>query len=271
MVQNDHVKNYNIITSRRLGIMMIFKRILGVLFFVVCGVFTQSSLANIHAENEVFITKIDEGVWLHTSFYAYPNGTTFPSNGLIVREGQSLTLIDTAWGELQTQRLLSVINTEINLPITKALVTHAHADRASGVDVLEARGIKVYSHPLTQQLTIEQGTAVPNNVIAELATAGAQVKFGSLNVFFPGPGHAMDNIMVWLPDKRILYAGCAVRALQSNSVGNMAHGDIHSWLKITQQLKNDYKKLRRVVPGHGEIGGVDLLSHTEKLILNQLK
>ncbi len=72
---------------------MIFKRILGVLFFVVCGVFTQSSLANIHAGNEVFITKIDEGVWLHTSFYVYPNGTTFPSNGLIVREGQSLTLI----------------------------------------------------------------------------------------------------------------------------------------------------------------------------------
>ena len=208
----------------------------------------------------VEITKIGDGVWLHTSFYIYPNGVKFPSNGLIIKEGQSLTLIDTAWGELQTVNLLSVIESQIKLPVTKALVTHAHSDRASGVDVLESKGVKVFSHPLTKQLTIEQGAPVPDNVISELKEEGSLVKFGSFEVFFPGAGHAMDNLMVWLPKRKILFGGCAIRSLDSKSAGNIVHGDINSWLKITKQLKDKYNDASLVVPGHGKVGGLSYLA-----------
>ena len=56
-------------------------------------------------ETPIQIIKLDEGVWMHTSYYTYPNHVKFPSNGLIVKEGHQLTLIDTAWGELQTVQL----------------------------------------------------------------------------------------------------------------------------------------------------------------------
>jgi metallo-beta-lactamase class B VIM len=233
-------------------------------------VFSFNSMAESKSDTDIQITKIDDGVWLHTSFYIYPNGVKFPSNGLIIKEDQSLTLIDTAWGELQTVNLLKAIELKIKLPVTKALVTHAHSDRASGVDVLESKGIKVFSHPLTKQLTIEQGSPVPDNVINELKEAGSLVKFGSLEVFYPGAGHAMDNLFVWLPERKILFGGCAIRSLDSTSAGNIVHGDINSWLKITKQLKGRYKDANIVVPGHGNIGGVELFGHTEKLIQDKV-
>ncbi len=120
---------------------MKFKLALSTTLFIISFFSSFNSSAQPETKHEIKITKLDEGVWLHTSFYIYPSGIKFPSNGLIVKEGKSLTLIDTAWGELQTQSLLDKIKLNINLPVTKAVVTHAHGDRASGVDILEAQGI----------------------------------------------------------------------------------------------------------------------------------
>jgi len=216
------------------------------------------------------ITKVDSGVWMHTSYYVYPSGIKFPSNGLIIQEGSELTLIDTAWGELQTVNLLKSIKLKINLPVTKAVITHAHGDRAAGVDFLESIGVEVYAHPLTKKLTIEQGSSVPDRTFKGLDEAGTSIKFGSFNVAFPGAGHTVDNLMVWLPEKRILFGGCAIRAMSFKSAGNTAHGDIHSWLKIIKRSKNIYGNAKMVVPGHGEIGGVELLEHTEQAITNAI-
>ncbi len=234
-------------------------------FMLVSGYgFAENS---INAQNPIKITRLDDGVWMHTSYYTYPNHVKFPSNGLIVKEGHQLTLIDTAWGELQTVQLLKAIKLEINLPVSKAIVTHAHSDRAAGVDVLESSGVEVYSHPLTKRFTIENGSPVPNNTLDAIAEAGSSMHFGSLEVFFPGAAHAMDNVMVWLPEKKILFGGCAIRALSSKSAGNTVHGDIQSWSQIIKGVKERYKNALVVVPGHGNFGGVELLAHTESVVM----
>ena len=38
------------------------------------------------AAADVELRAISPGVWIHTSYYTYPSGTRFPSNGLVVRE-----------------------------------------------------------------------------------------------------------------------------------------------------------------------------------------
>jgi len=223
------------------------------------------------AETPIQITQLDDGVWMHTSYYTYPNHVKFPSNGLIVKVGNTLTLIDTAWGELQTVQLLEAIKLKINLPVSKAIVTHAHSDRAAGVDVLESSGVQVYSHPLTKRFTIENGSPVPNNTLDAITNAGSSMKFGSLEVFFPGAAHAMDNVMVWLPEKHILFGGCAIRAMSSTSAGNTVHGDIQSWSQVIKHVKEKYKNAMLVVPGHGDFGGIELLTHTEKMVMAAAK
>ncbi|MBL4782222.1 MAG: subclass B1 metallo-beta-lactamase [Porticoccaceae bacterium] len=231
-------------------------------------VFFMQTFGLVFAEpdSEIQLQELTDGVWMHVSSYVYPDGKKLSSNGLIVKDGAALTLVDTAWGELKTVALIKAIKLEINLPITRAVVTHAHSDRAAGVDVLESHGVKVFSHPLTQRITIEHGLPVPNHTLDALAERGSSIKLGKLTVFYPGPAHAMDNLMVWLPEEKILFGGCAVRAGASTSAGNTSHGDTASWIKVMNRVGKQYHSAKLVVPGHGEPGGVDLIEHTSALV-----
>ncbi len=223
------------------------------------------------ASSAIELKELVDGVWLHTSQYEYPGGGRFSSNGLVVREGRTLTLIDTAWGELRTLELLAAIASRTGLPVTKAVVTHFHGDRVSGTDILEGQGIEVYAHPLTQRLTIAHGLPVPDRALEGLARRESVAHFGSLDVIYPGPAHAMDNLMIWLPEQRILFGGCAIRERRSTSLGNTTHGDIRSWHKMLEWLADHYESAEIVVPGHGEPGGFDIVHHTHRLVREALE
>lgn len=56
--------------------------------------------------DDLRVTELRPGVWMHTSWKMMDSGSRFTSNGLLVREGDSLLLIDTAWGEEPTKALL---------------------------------------------------------------------------------------------------------------------------------------------------------------------
>lgn len=208
------------------------------------------------------IRELRPGVWLHTSYYTYPDGTRFPSNGLLVRAEDGLLLVDTAWGELLTVALLDRIEAELGLPVRRAVVTHFHHDRLAGADALEARGIEVFAHPRTPGLSVAVGTAVPDRTLGELTEPGGAVRVGPVEVFYPGPGHAEDNLLVWVPEQRVLFGGCAVRAAASASLGNLASADVAAWPEAIQRAIDRYPAAEVVVPGHGAAGGPELLEHT---------
>ena len=73
-------------------------------------------------------------------------------NGLIVRDGGRVLLVDTAWTDDQTAQILNWIKQEINLPVALAVVTHAHQDKMGGMDALHAAGIATYANALSNQL-----------------------------------------------------------------------------------------------------------------------
>lgn len=204
------------------------------------------------------------GVWMHTSYNSF-DGVVYPSNGLVVREGDHLVLLDSAWGASATKVLLARIDDEIGLPIARALSTHFHDDRTGGVAILEAAGIPVWSHPMTQRLSAEAGNPVPPHALAGIDEAGTTAAFGVVEVLYPGGGHARDNIMVWLPEQKMLYGGCAVRELATDNLGNTADADLESWPKAIRQAQTHYPHARLVIPGHGEPGGPELLEHMHAL------
>ena len=210
------------------------------------------------------VEQLEPGVWMHTSYNTF-DGVLYPSNGLIVREGGHLVLLDSAWGAEATEELLAWIENEIGLPVNRALSTHFHDDRTGGVAVLEAAGIPVWSHPMTQRLSAEEGNPVPPNALSGIEAPGSTTGFGSLEVLYPGGGHARDNIMVWLPDRRMLYGGCAVRELATDSLGNTADADLAYWPQAISNAQATYPEAKVVIPGHGEPGGAELLEHMHAL------
>lgn len=62
---------------------------------------------------EVRLYQIADGVWSHIATQSF-DGAVYPSNGLIVRDGDELLLIDTAWGAKNTAALLAEIEKQID-------------------------------------------------------------------------------------------------------------------------------------------------------------
>ncbi|NNF17786.1 MAG: subclass B1 metallo-beta-lactamase [Gammaproteobacteria bacterium] len=206
------------------------------------------------------ITAIRPGVWLHTSWHTFASGARFPANGLLILDQGELLLIDTAWGEQSTRDLLSWIDKEFSHPLDAAVVTHFHADSAGGTAVLVDAGIPVFAHPRTVGIMRSRNMVVPA-LIAEF-TASDAVSFRHTELFYPGPGHSMDNMVVWLPMTRILFGSCAVRSPEFSGKGNVADADERHWPIAIRKVLQRYPDVNIVVPGHGPVGTKKLLQHT---------
>ncbi len=76
---------------------------------------------------DLVFRQLAPNVWQHTSYLDMPGFGAVASNGLIVRDGGRVLVVDTAWTDDQTAQILNWIKQEINLPVALAVVTHAHS------------------------------------------------------------------------------------------------------------------------------------------------
>src|ERR1700761_4276578 len=104
---------------------------------------------------KITTTHLVDNIYVHTS-YGLPDGKNpFPSNGLYIVTGAGVILIDTPWGDDQTEQLLTLLNARYHKKVLYFISTHYHDDRTGGIDVLKKHGIKTYGTILTKQLAIE--------------------------------------------------------------------------------------------------------------------
>lgn len=232
----------------------------------------DSFLESLKADYPVSFAKIADNteagtaVWVHTTNYKLPGQAPISSNGLVVVDGQDVVLIDGAWGELATVALLEAIKTEVGKTVTKMVVTHHHPDKIAGVDAAERVGIQVFTHPDTPALAARSGFAVPNTSVAALREPKSRTKIGGIEIAYPGPAHAADNLVVYVPAVNVLYTGCAMRGADAASLGNIESADLTAWPETLNWVKTVYKDAKIVVPGHGKGGDITAIDHTLKLL-----
>ena len=65
---------------------------------------------------DLVFRQLAPNVWQHTSYLDMPGFGAVASNGLIVRDGGRVLVVDTAWTDDQTAQILNWIKREINLP-----------------------------------------------------------------------------------------------------------------------------------------------------------
>lgn len=220
--------------------------------------------------HDVELVEIAPDVWVHTSWSRLPDGTWFPSNGMLVRDGAQLLLVDTAWGDAATVRLLELIEERIGQPVTRALATHFHDDRVGGARALRAQHVPLSATPPTRTLaaaTLDAEGLAAFDRDLPLLREGEATTVGAVEVFHPGAGHAPDNVVVWVPSARVLFGGCAVKAADAEALGNLQHADVGSWFEAIARIAARYgAQAKLVVPGHGAPGGRALLDHTRDLL-----
>lgn len=213
----------------------------------------------------VRLYRLADKVWSHVTTHRFGD-TVFPSNGLIVMDGDSLLLIDTAWGQKGTEGLLQAIERTIGAPVSRVISTHFHDDRVSGTQYLVENGARTFATPLTRSLAKAHGNEVPENSIEGLSEIGSLVSFGPVQIFYPGAAHTADNIVVYVPEAQILFGGCAVHEASRKSAGNTADADLSEWPRSAWRIQQRFPEAKVVVPGHGVPGDLQLLQHTISLI-----
>lgn len=214
----------------------------------------------------VALTQIHPDVWVHTAWHTLDGGLRYPANGLVVRDGDGLLLVDTAWGDESTAALLDTIAVRIGMPVRRSVSTHFHDDAVEGVDVLQARGVVTFASALTRRLAEAEGNDVPASVLDGLDAPGDAIRLGAAEVLYPGPGHARDNVVVYVPAAGVLFGGCAVHEASRTSAGNTADADLDSWPEALRLVRERYPGAEIVVPGHGAVGGRGLLDHSVVLV-----
>jgi len=227
---------------------------------------TDNFLTKLQADYPVTLSKLADGVWVHTTNYKLPGQSPVPVNGLVVKDGSDVVLVDGAWGELATLSLLEKVKTEIGTAATKMIVTDHYADRTSGVDAAEWQGVQILTHPNTPLLAAKAGFPAPNTSVAALKAPKSRTKIGNIEIAYPGPGYTSDNLIVYVPSAAVLFGGNAVRGAGAKTLGNTANADLDQWADSLAWVKATYPKTKTVVPGKGNGASLTLIDGTIALI-----
>ncbi len=211
------------------------------------------------------LLKISENAYVHISYSTLSNYGRVSANGLIFINNKSAFLFDTPWTDSLTCVLISYLKDHMKLQITGFVPNHWHEDCMGGLNYLKSQKIKSFANQSTIEIAKKTGLPVPDQGFKDSLRLSLGDKF--IYCYFLGAAHSLDNIVVWVPSEEILFPGCMCKSLNSNNLGNIADGDISEYPTTINKVIYKFKSAKVVIPGHGQIGGPELLIHTKSLII----
>ena len=227
---------------------------------------SQSKIGDIiyNQDKSITLSKVADRIWVYTTSLVI-DGSNIPANGLIAISSEGLILIDTPWNDEKTKELVEFAEQTFGKSISLAVITHFHNDRVGGIHALKECNIKAISTELTADLSEKAGYDQP---LAEIKNEVEPIDVGDLRleIYYPGPGHTIDNITVWFPESKLLFGGCFIKSMDSTNPGNIADADLMQWPISLEKVMVGYPDVQTVVPGHGNWGGAELLEHTMEIL-----
>jgi metallo-beta-lactamase class B len=226
--------------------------------------FTQESYPKIHVTDDIEIIKLSDHSFIHVSYAQMPPWGRVSSNGLIFTNNGKAFLFDTPVNDSLTKDLVNWIENSLKVELIGCIPNHWHSDCMGGLMYLHHLGIESYAYELTRIIAKEKKLPVPSHGFSDSLV----LNLGNGKIFckYYGAAHALDNIVVWIPSEKILFAGCMVRDLTSTSLGHTTDGDVKEWPITIQKIIDAYPDVKIVIPGHGKYGRINLLYHTLGLL-----
>jgi metallo-beta-lactamase class B len=218
----------------------------------------------IKISNDLELRKISEHVYIHISYYDLQSYKHVPANGLVYLRGGESYIVDTPWTDELTRVLLDWIQDSLKSEIKGVIPTHWHQDCMGGLREVKNAGIKSYGLELTRD--IARSKNLPEPAVGFRDSLMLKLGLSNIICYYVGAGHTVDNIVVWLPEERVLFGGCMVKALGQKNLGFTGDADLQEWPKSLKNLLSKFPDCRIVVPGHGAHGNLDLIHHTLKLL-----
>ena len=221
----------------------------------------QTSTPEYQSEN-LIINKLSDHVYQHIS---YLNTETFgrvACNGMIVVNGTEAVVFDTPATNETAEELIGYLTEKQHLKIKGVVATHFHADCVGGLEAFHQKKIPSYAENRTIAFLKGKESAQPQNGFAN----SLALKVGNKKVYaqFMGEGHTRDNVIGYFPEDKAMFGGCLIKEVGAGK-GNLEDANVKAWPATVREVKARYPGTKIVIPGHGKVGGTELLDFTVKL------
>jgi cyclase len=215
------------------------------------------------------LTKIASNIYAYVGTKKASPLNSFGANAGIIIGRDGIVVVDTLVSAKEADRFIKDIRNVSDKPIKYAINTHSHLDHTFGNSEFAKLGAVIVSHENCRKNMIANGEANLKKASAYGLTDkdmdGTRLAYPSLTfsekmeidlgdevveLIYPGPSHTDGSVMVYLPNKKILFAG---DILFTNYHPNIANGDIPSWLKALDAA--GALDAGKIIPGHGPVSG----------------
>jgi glyoxylase-like metal-dependent hydrolase (beta-lactamase superfamily II) len=213
--------------------------------------------------------QVSTSTWYVQGLSAQGSGANqnFISNAGFIVTPAGVVVIDALGSPALAQRLLGEIRKITPLPITDVIVTHYHADHIYGLQTFKALGARIVAHHAAGEYLNSEAAQL--RLIAsreELAPwineqtrliapdvwldGDIDFKIGGvlLQVRAVGSSHTPEDLVIYLPQEKVLFAGDLVFRSRIPYVGK---ADSRHWIAALGSLIE--LGATTIVPGHGPL------------------
>ncbi|WP_229733782.1 subclass B1 metallo-beta-lactamase [Pontibacter amylolyticus] len=208
------------------------------------------------------VHKIADQVYQHLSFLETQSFGKVPCNGMVVIDQQEAIIFDTPTTDQASLELIHWVEQKLGCQVKAVVATHFHEDCLGGLQAFQQHGIPTYASHRTIALAKANQSAVPENGFDQELTF--EIGSEKVQVLYPGKGHTHDNVVGYFPKADAMFGGCLIKEMGAGK-GNLADADTVAWPKTVAELKAAYPHVKHVIPGHGKVGGSEILDYTMRL------
>ncbi len=223
------------------------------------------SLANVYAQGEEVKLKISHltgDFYIYTTYNTY-EGNRIPANGMYVITSSGVVMFDTPWDSTQFQPLLDSIKWRHHKSVVMCIATHWHSDRTEGLAYYQQQGISTYTTILTDELSKRNYMKRAEYLMAKDTVFN--VGPYSFEVYYPGPGHTEDNIVIWFDKERILYGGCLIKGVDAENLGYLGDANLTAYHTTLKNVKKRYPDPRYIIISHSDWKDLHSLEHSIRM------
>jgi glyoxylase-like metal-dependent hydrolase (beta-lactamase superfamily II) len=231
-----------------------------------CAVLGGSAMAQ---QPEMHPQRVSASSWYVEGLSALGSSANqnFISNAAFVVTPAGVVVIDALGSPALAEHLMAEIRKVTPLPVTHVLVTHYHADHVYGLQAFQAQGARIVAHTAAREylnsdtarlrlIASRQDLAPWVNDTTRLVSADEWIDgpkdlvVGGVHFLLQpvGPSHTPEDIVVYLPSEKVLFAGDLVFRSRIPFVGQADSGH---WIKALDTLLGFDASV--VVPGHGPL------------------
>jgi len=194
-----------------------------------------------------------------------PANQNFISNAGFIVTSAGVVVIDALGSPALAERLLAEIRKITPQPVTHVILTHYHADHVYGLQVFAALGARIIAQQSGREYLVsdtarlrleasrkelapwidEQTRLVP---ATQWINGRTELTVGDTRLVLQpvGPAHTPDDLVVYVPARKVLYAGDLVFR---NRIPFVGEADSGHWIQSLDTLLGLGAEV--IVPGHG--------------------